>query len=239
MTTSSAPDGASGADMYSSGEYLSHNPTWDAEQSGWKASQIAELCGEHGVRPSTCIEVGCGAGRILAELRMRWTGCTFRGFDPSPVAIGLAASSPVEGVTYSVGTPAESDRADLVVCADVIEHVEDHLGFLRSLRRHGSYFVFHVPLDMNVPGILFPSVIMRTRRDVGHLHYFGRETALATLESTGYAVVASRVTAGGVAFPSPGIAGAVARVLRAVAHRLSPVWASRLLGGYSLLVLAR
>jgi hypothetical protein len=79
---------------------------------------------------------------------------------------------------------------------------------------------------------------MRTRRDVGHLHYFGLETALATFESTGYAVVASRVTAGGVAFPSPGIAGAVARVLRAVAHRLSPVWSSRLLGGFSLLVLA-
>lgn len=225
--------------MYGDGRYLAHNPTWDAEHSGWKAARIVELCRDHAVEPSSCIEVGCGAGGIIAALGTEWPSCVLVGYDPSADAITLARRHARDNLTYRHGAPPSDERADLVVCADVFEHVDDCLGFLRGLRPHGGVFVFHIPLDMNLPALLFPSILLRTRERVGHVHYFGVETALATLRDAGYQVVDSRVTAGCVAFPSPGLFGALLRFCRAVGHRLSPIWASRLLGGYSLLVLAR
>jgi SAM-dependent methyltransferase len=225
--------------MYNDGGYLSHNPTWDAEHSDWKAARIVEMCNNHALAPSSCIEVGCGAGGVVAALGAAWPTCIFAGYDPSSDAIALAHRRARVNLTYHHGYPPSGEYADLVVCVDVFEHVEDYLGFLRELRSHGDTFVFHIPLDMNVPSMLWPSILERTREQVGHLHYFCIETALATLRGTGYEIVDSRVTAGCVAFPEPGLVGGCLRISRVIGYRLSPIWASRLLGGYSLLVLAK
>lgn len=226
------------SDIYANGTYLKHNPTWDAEQSEWKAAQIAALCRNNDLLPKTCIEVGCGAGRILTHLKSVWLNCTFDGFDPSADAIAMANEQKVSGVNYHQGSPPTDLRAELVICADVFEHVEDYLGFLRSIRSIGNSFVFHIPLDMNLPSILFPSLLTKTRRLVGHLHNFDYESSIATLEHCGYQIMDQQVTAGCLAFPNPGMFGSLLRYLRFVFFRFSPIAASRFLGGFSLMVVA-
>jgi len=60
-------------DMYQNGEYLRKNPTWDVEDSPWKAAQILKMLLEHNIRPCSIGEVGCGAGEILINLqRVVW-----------------------------------------------------------------------------------------------------------------------------------------------------------------------
>jgi hypothetical protein len=135
---------------------------------------------------------------------------------------------------------AEPDMAfDVVMAIDVFEHVEDYCGFLRQLRGKGNYKVFHVPLNLSVQTVLRGSPILEGRTRYGHIHYFTKETALATLSDVGYSVISWRYTSGSVELPTLGWKAALMTPARKLLFALSPDWAARLLGGYSLLVLAK
>ena len=226
--------------IYSNGRYLESNPTYDIEHSGWKAELIYRLATEIIPIPANVVEVGCGAGGILAELGSKWKEAQCRGFDISPSAIELATKFNSSNTSYVCGDLLETDASsDLVVCADVFEHVDDYVGFLRDLRKHGSHFAFHIPLDLSVATIVVPSVFAMLREKVGHIHYFNKETALATLRFCGYEVLASEVTAGCIEFPGRGLQAGLLLQLRKLMFRLSPDLAARVLGGFSLLVMAK
>ena len=80
------------------------------------------------------------------------------------------------------------DTTDLILCLDVFEHVEDYMGFLKNLSNKSKFFVFNIPLDMNVMKIIFG---LKYAREEGrrHLHYFNKYTALETLKDTGYEII--------------------------------------------------
>jgi SAM-dependent methyltransferase len=226
--------------IYSNGKYLESNPTYDIEHSGWKAGLIYRLATAIIPIPANVIEVGCGAGGILAELGSKWKEAQCRGFDISSSAIELATKFENSNTSYVCGDLLVTDESsDLVVCADVFEHVDDYVGFLRGLRKHGSYFAFHIPLDLSVATILVPSVFAMLREKVGHVHYFNKETALQTLKSCGYEILAADVTAGCIEFPGRGVKASLLLQLRKLLFGLNPDLAARVLGGFSLLVLAK
>ena len=72
---------------------------------------------------------------------------------------------------------------------------------------------------------------------MGHLHYFNRETALATLETAGYTIVDSLYT------PSyrlsMSVVGRRENLIRSLFRVTSENVRAHVLGGYSLLVLAK
>ena len=130
-------------------------------------------------------------------------------------------------------------RFDLMMAIDVFEHVEDCFGFLRKLRPHGKHHVFHIPLDLSAQSVARGHPLMKKRRTVGHLHYFTRDTALALLEDAGYEVLDQQYTAGAMELPGRSWKSKAVRLPRRLLYASSPHLAVRLLGGYSLLVLAR
>jgi hypothetical protein len=81
---------------------------------------------------------------------------------------------------------------------------------------------------------------LHVRHQVGHLHYFSRATALATLEDTGYRIVRADYTNLSQE-TQEGRRGLtrIANLIRAGTQALSTDLAAKLLGGYSLLVLCR
>jgi hypothetical protein len=81
--------------------------------------------------------------------------------------------------------------------------------------------------------------ILETRRQLGHLHYFSKETALATLRDAGFDILDDGYTKSGVEGPSLSTRGRRSGLVRRMAFRVRPDLAARLLGGYSLLVLAK
>ena len=121
---------------------------------------------------------------------------------------------------------------------DVFEHIEDYMTALRRLHDRGRRALFHIPLDLSVQGLLRVSPILTARSSVGHLHYFTKETALATLADTGWRVIDAEYTCGSLSLPAKHLRTHVARLPRALGMRLAPDWAARVLGGFSLLVLA-
>lgn len=171
-------------DLYTGGKYAALNPTWHTADSLWKAKHILRAIKQSGIDHNTVAEIGCGPGSILNELRARFEA-EYSGFDPSLDAISMA--QPHDHVSIKLGGIECMEEYDLVLCIDVIEHVEDVFGFLRSLLPKGKKFIFHIPLDMSCCGIL-RNTVMASREAVGHIHYFDRNTALATLKDCGFEV---------------------------------------------------
>jgi hypothetical protein len=98
--------------------------------------------------------------------------------------------------------------------------------------------VFHIPLDLSALALARGGKLMAMRRAVGHIHYFTKETALALLEDTGHRVIDYHYTSGATELRHPGWRTRLLKRPREALFRASPDVAARLLGGYSLLVLA-
>lgn len=227
--------------IYEDGSYLAKNPTWDVEHSFWKAAQISRVLLAIDVLPNKIIEIGCGAGGIIQELSRLMPRVDFVGCDISPQAIELAKPKASDRVQFVLGDyfATQNQSFDLAICADVFEHIDDYLGFLRKLATKQKQVVFHVPLDLSLVSALFPSILIKTRKLVGHVHYFNKETAEATIRDCGFDIVDSRITAGCLAFPEPGIKGRSLWIIRKASYLISPKFAAKILGGFSLIILAK
>jgi cyclopropane fatty-acyl-phospholipid synthase-like methyltransferase len=190
------------------------------------------------VKPNTICEIGCGAGGILAELqKMLPDHITFIGYDISPQAHALSARFSSPRCQFILGDAfADESQYDLVLVMDVIEHVEDYFSFLRDVRQKGGLKVYHIPLDAYVSGILRGN---NSWDSAGHLHLFTIETALKALEHTGHRVVDWTFTDGAIVAPQQTTRGRIANLLRIPLSKFSTKLTSRLLGGYSMLVLAK
>lgn len=227
------------ANLYTSGAYLDQNKTWHAEDSEWKAVHVIRLLQANEIHPSSVCEVGCGAGGILQAMESRMPDCTFTGYDISPQAIALCQTKESARLHFIQADLAKTpvQPYDVIMAMDVMEHVEDYLGFLRMLKTRARYKAFHIPLDLTVLGVV-TRLPERVRISAGHLHYFSRSLALAALEESGYRVLDSFYTAGGLDLPAKTLRARIARLPRRLAYAMSPDLAARYLGGFSLMVLA-
>ncbi len=228
------------ANLYLGDEYARHNPTYHVEDSSWKAGHILSMIRRHGLEPKTICDVGCGAGEILRQLQRSLPDETrLQGYEISPRAVALCRQRENERLSFHCEDFAATStpKFDLLLCIDVFEHVEDYIGFLRALRERATHKIFHIPLDLSVQSVLRRRPILDVRRQFGHLHYFTKETALAALSDNDYDVIEWRYTA--VGETAPRFAARVASLPRRLVSLVSRDLSVRLLGGHSLLVLAK
>lgn len=226
-------------DIYQTGEYWEKNPTFHMEDSPWKASQIIQMLDKHKLQPQSVCEIGCGAGEILYQLSPQLNGANFFGYDISFQAILQAKKRENDKLHFFCEDLLETSANpyELLLCIDVFEHVEDYMSFLKKLRSKGKWFIFHIPLDLSVNSIL-RGLLLQTRDKIGHLHYFTKETALATLTSTGYEIVDWFYTARSAGFPKT-LHAYFSLLPRQLMRVMNRDLAVRLFGRTSLLVLAR
>ena len=171
--------------MYNDGRYSSKNPGWHEKDALWKATQVLSMLGDRNFRPESIVDIGCGTGGVLEVIAGALNGTRLVGYDPSSQAIGMVERS--DRVELRVGTPKDvHEHYDLLLNLDVFEHVEDYIGFLRSLRPIADWFMFHIPLDVSAQSVIRERPLLAARSTVGHLHYFTRRTALASLETAGF-----------------------------------------------------
>jgi len=226
--------------MYVTDEYQKNNPTWHEEDSPWKARQIERMIKRNGLPTETVAEIGCGTGEILLNLERAFPGARLSGYEIAPQAYERAVvkSTPRTGFYLQDALAADLPAFDLVLAIDVIEHVEDYLTFLKKLRPLGRYKIFHIPLDLSVQSVTRSWPILQLREGVGHIHYFFKETALAALADCGYTVLDTTYTASRLELPNQALSSRLMRLPRRMMYALNPDLAVRVLGGFSLLVLA-
>jgi len=228
--------------IYENGNYLDANPTWHAEDSPWKAGKIAHLLKKNKIIVSTICEIGCGAGEILKCLANEFgRGVVFSGYEISPQAYAVCSPKEKENLHFFHKDlfDVEELKFDVAMAIDVFEHVEDYFGFLRKFKKKGIFKIFHIPLDLSAQTVIRRSPILKSRSMVGHLHYFTKETALATLKDTGYEVIDFFYTGGSLDIPNQGWKSKLLKLPRKILFSIHQDLAVRLLGGFSLLVLAK
>jgi cyclopropane fatty-acyl-phospholipid synthase-like methyltransferase len=227
--------------IYESGAYLENNPDWHEADAPLKAQWIAAILKRNGLQPQSIVEVGTGSGEILVQLRGLLPGAKMEGYDISPVAFAIAKAKAAEGLAFHHADflAAETGPFDLLMAIDVFEHVEDYIGFIRALKPRAEWKLFHIPLDLSVQGLLRGSPLMYSREVVGHLHYFSKDTALATLKDSGLEVVDWNYTHGAETAPNRALRTRLFNLPRRIVRAVSEDFGVRVMGGASMMVLAR
>lgn len=223
--------------------YKTANPSWHVEDSPWKATQILKILDRNQIRPKSIVEIGCGAGEILNQLCQRMEDKTvqFSGYEISPDAYSLCLSRAKDRLQFFKEDLLENDETyDLLLMIDVFEHVEDYFGFLRRAKKKATYKIYHIPLDVS-HFYMMMNGLMKQRKKVGHIHYFNKDTALASLEDTGHEIIDWFYTKHCFELHNTGISPAarVINFLRRSTFSFNPDLAVNLFGGCSLIVLAK
>jgi SAM-dependent methyltransferase len=228
--------------QYASGSYLERNPIWHVEESEWKARQVLRMLDKHRLAPQTVAEVGCGAGEVLRQLQLAMDpSCSFSGYDISPQAIEMCRSRANARLQFYLADLTQDLQAkfELLLALDVVEHLEDYYTFLRALKPKARYLICHLPLELSVQTILRPGALLKTQSAYGHLHYFTKETALQAVHNAGYHIIDYFYTARALDIPTRELPRRLLILPRRVLFAVNQSVAARVLGGFSLLVLAR
>ncbi len=99
-----------------------------------RARRISQLCLENGLAPGAVIDVGAGYGIFLEEWRKLHPKTWIGAVEPGEKLAAICREKGIEVLeTVSEEASAWAERADLVVCFEVIEHAHDPAAFVRSL----------------------------------------------------------------------------------------------------------
>ena len=96
-------------------------------------------------KPIKLLDIGCGTGELLRELSFLGK---VSGIDNSPQAIAFCKERGLKNVFLAEGTniPFRDDTFDIVLCLDVLEHIENDDAALKEIRRiakpEGTIIIF-------------------------------------------------------------------------------------------------
>ncbi len=230
-------------DFYTKGQYFKNNPTWDTADTEWKFGRLnhkVESCLENG--GESVLEVGCGSGKLLSSLAKKLPNHRFQGWDISPDAKHFWEEYRQENLELNVGDILERDtgfKREVILLVDVLEHVADPLSFLERLKPRASHVVVHLPLDMNVVNVLFDKRLVSLRDSIGHIHYFTKATAEKMMSEAGYEIISSEYSNAWKDSPNLRLLGKIGKVIRSFVYLLSPTLNAKLLGGETLILVAK
>jgi SAM-dependent methyltransferase len=163
---------------------------WRALGALGKADHVIALCARAGMRPRRTLEVGCGDGALLCELRARGFGGALSGVEITDAAVAIARERPqIESVARYDGErlPDTDGAYDLGILSHVLEHVPNPPALLAEVARACSAVLVEVPLEANV------SARRAGKREhaaeVGHLQRLDRDAARAIVARAGLRIV--------------------------------------------------
>lgn len=222
--------------------YLINNPSWDRGDALWKAKNVLLILESHNIQVQSLCEVGCGTGDILVSLANKFQKTKIVGFDISPYLQNFWQKHDNSlNIKFILGEfhSINDEVFDVIMMLDVFEHVRDPFTFLEDARKWGKWFVFHVPLDLSVTTVARGYPLINGRNKSGHIHYYTKDLALATLKDTGYDIVDWRYTGASLNSPHRGLITRLVAPLRRLLYLINHDLAVRVVGGETLIVLAR
>lgn len=98
----------------------------------------------------TICDFGCGAGDAFRVYRAAFPLATLIGIDFSPEAIRLCRRNYAEIATFIEGDVADVPRMDIIICSNVLEHLECDEDMLVELRARCKRLIIIVPLNERV-----------------------------------------------------------------------------------------
>lgn len=222
-------------------EYLQKIPQWHTEDSPWKAQCVLQMLKRNRLSPRIIGEVGCGAGEVLRQLQLQMDPeCLFFGYDIAPQAIELSRSRENDRLHFRLADITKEPDAhfDLLLVLDVLEHQENYFSFLRDIKPLAPYKIFHQVLDLSAYSVLQKDGLTRRRRELEDLHFFTKDMVLQALAGEDYEILDWFYAPRSI-YRASGMRDAIRQLPRALSFAVHKDFAVRLLGGYTLFVLAK
>lgn len=148
----------------------------------------------------TAIDIGCAGGRLGTELIQRGIVKKCDGIEPFPDAAEIARASlrqVWQGTLEEQTSNIDWAQYDLVVMADVLEHLVDPWAALKSLHRRTTPLC---RIAISVPNVRHYKVVLpllfrgefryedQGIMDRTHLHFFTRSSLEETLDACGWSI---------------------------------------------------
>jgi SAM-dependent methyltransferase len=142
---------------------------------------VADELSAMGLRPGAVLDCGCGDGSLLSVIARRLPCGRFHGMDIAENVPLHCSGLPIQFRQQDLGRPVPKDMHgayDLVLCSEVIEHVENDQNVLRNLA------------DLTAPGgnvVLTTQTgkIYKTEEFLGHIRHYPPRDLCARIEQTG------------------------------------------------------
>lgn len=139
-------------------------------------------------QPMRIVDFGSGQGDLALLLRHLYPLAEIQGLDLSQTGVNISKAK-VPSASFAVADMLKPDTLPShlkgwpthAVCAEVLEHVDDDLGFLRTVRSimpKGSWFIVTVP---GGPRTYFD-------HHIGHLRHYTRESLAKVLTEAGFTI---------------------------------------------------
>jgi SAM-dependent methyltransferase len=171
------------------GEQAQLYSRWRALGAKGKADHVMKLCARADIRPASTLEVGCGDGALLCELRRRGFGGSLHGVEITRAAVKIARGrAEIDSVELYDGEhlSARDGEHELGVVSHVLEHVPHPATLLAEIARACKTVVMEVPLEDNL------SARRSSKREhadeVGHLQRLSRGSARALVAQAGLCI---------------------------------------------------
>tara|TARA_A100001011_G_scaffold377514_1_gene441249 strand:- start:1834 stop:2562 length:729 start_codon:yes stop_codon:yes gene_type:complete len=234
---------------YLTGDYAKKNHSYHMEDSGFKWKNFLNILKKSNLnfdKIKSITEIGCGGGQILQEAKKSNffnNKCVLEGYDINPDAIKLAKNNADQISFFNKDfINLDTDIRDMIIAADVFEHVQDTYNFLSKLKEKSNFFLFNIPIEISLLSMIRKkNIFEHSYNNVGHLHFYTKRTSLLLLESTGFEIINSNLVNN--RFKSFKDKKSLLLLLISIPQYILEIFSKNLacsiFGGYSLVVLAK
>ena len=130
--------------------------------------------------PRTVLDAGCGEGFATAYLSERLPNVAFEGVDVSEGAVEYARQHHGAHAAYRVGSvyelPFDDDAFDLVLCSEVLEHLDQPEKAVAELKRVArQHVLMTVPLEPYFDRLNRVGRFFGVGGDPGHVNFWTKE----------------------------------------------------------------
>lgn len=142
--------------------------------------------------PQSIHEVGCGEGRLARKIAAL-CNVPIRASDISEDIINNVIENDETNITYVIRSiydlVPEEDSADLIVCCEVLEHVDDPDKAVESLKRlNASHYLLSVPREplWRILNICSGRYIGQLGNTPGHINHWSKNSFVRFLAGHGF-----------------------------------------------------
>lgn len=148
---------------------------------------IAELVNL--ARPDTILEVGCGEGHVT-DILLKNSTARIQAMDISQTIVDIAKdsidSTRVVFQQFNIYDLAEKGTADLVVCCEVLEHLEaPETGLLRLAEKAAPYAIISVPREplWRLLNFIRGAHVRNLGNSPGHIQHWSQKAFIKFVET--------------------------------------------------------
>src|SRR3989344_1869663 len=159
--------------------------------SNWKVGKILTVLNQNkSIKVNSLLDFGCGPGNILSFLDKKMNLKRVYGFDISKSMIKIARKNfPKAKYIISKDLADFSNKVDLVIFIDVLEHVPEPIKILKQASKISKYQFVKIPLENTLLRNMAKFIGLNKVSSEGHINFWHKDEFLDLLDESGFKVI--------------------------------------------------